>query len=178
MLKRRHKLLSPTRVYVYPAISGKQWHHEDLPRGHATVGIQNAIDALGFNDDPSLSRVTPHTFRDTFASRMVQNGLSLFKVQNLLGHSTPAMTQKYAHLSNEALGNESAAVLNKVYVYDAKEKPGVAGSPRAKPTRSRPSLVGAPIAESPQPLYIVPSPHQNPHEGPVPTHQHAFKVVR
>ncbi len=53
MLKRRHKLLSPTRVYVYPAISGKQWHHEDLPRGHATVGIQNAIEALGINDDPA-----------------------------------------------------------------------------------------------------------------------------
>lgn len=173
MLKRRHKLLSPTRVYVFPAISGKQWHHEDLPRGHATVGIQNAIDALGFNDDPSLSRVTPHTFRDTFASRMVQNGLSLFKVQNLLGHSTPAMTQKYAHLSSEALGNESAAVLNKVYGYGVKETPGVAGSPRAKHARS-----GSPVAESPQPLYIVPSPHQSPHEGPVPTQQPTFKVVR
>ncbi|WCM20424.1 tyrosine-type recombinase/integrase [Paraburkholderia bryophila] len=60
----------------------------------------------------SLDRVTPHTFRDTYASRLVQAGVSLVKVQKLLEHSSPNMTQKYAHLSPDATGQEAAAVLD------------------------------------------------------------------
>ena len=42
---------------------------------------------------------TRHAFRDTFASRLVQRGMSLFKTQKLLGHSRSTMTQKYAKLA-------------------------------------------------------------------------------
>jgi len=59
-----------------------------------------------------LDRVTQHTFRDTYASRLVQAGVSLVKVQKLLGHSSPNMKQKYAHLSPDATGQEAAAVLD------------------------------------------------------------------
>jgi len=56
-------------------------------------------------------RATCHTFRDTFASWLVQRSVSLFKVQQLLGHSTAAMTQKYAKFAPGAVGDETAAVL-------------------------------------------------------------------
>ena len=42
---------------------------------------------------------TPHTLRHTFASQLVQAGVSLFKVQCWLGHADAATTQIYAHLT-------------------------------------------------------------------------------
>ncbi|MCC7201383.1 MAG: tyrosine-type recombinase/integrase, partial [Nitrospirae bacterium] len=44
-----------------------------------------------------------HDLRHTFATRLVQAGIDLYKVQRLLGHKTPAMTQRYAHHSPESL---------------------------------------------------------------------------
>ena len=38
-----------------------------------------------------------HDLRHTFATRLVQAGVDLYKVQRLLGHKSPVMTQRYAH---------------------------------------------------------------------------------
>ena len=44
-----------------------------------------------------------HDLRHTFASISVNQGVALYEVQLLLGHSTPIMTQRYAHLQNSTL---------------------------------------------------------------------------
>jgi len=44
-----------------------------------------------------------HYFRHTFATRLAQAGVDLYKVQRLLGHKSPVMTQRYAHHSPESL---------------------------------------------------------------------------
>jgi integrase len=44
-----------------------------------------------------------HSLRHTFASWLVQDGVSLYEVQKLLGHSTAAVTQMYSHLAPEQL---------------------------------------------------------------------------
>ncbi len=44
-----------------------------------------------------------HDLRHTFATRMVQAGVDLYKVQRLLGHKSPVMTQRYAHHYPESL---------------------------------------------------------------------------
>ena len=50
-----------------------------------------------------LSDVRMHDLRHSFASFLINSGRSLYEVQNLLGHSQVATTQRYAHLSQETL---------------------------------------------------------------------------
>lgn len=47
-----------------------------------------------------LGHVRMHDLRHTFASLLVNGGASLFMVQKALGHSSPTMTQRYAHLAD------------------------------------------------------------------------------
>ena len=44
-----------------------------------------------------------HDLRHTFASQLVRCGVDLYVVQKLLGHATPKMTQRYAHLRADQL---------------------------------------------------------------------------
>ena len=44
-----------------------------------------------------------HDLRHTFATRLVQAGVDMYKVQRLLGHESPIMTQRYAHHYPESL---------------------------------------------------------------------------
>jgi len=90
---------------------------EDTPRGRSTKAIRNAIDRAGCNAAHLVercARANCHTFRNTFASWLVQHGVSLFKVQALLGHADPRMTQRYAKLVPGAVSDEAAAVLDKL----------------------------------------------------------------
>lgn len=49
-----------------------------------------------------VKRIRIHDLRHSFASQLVAAGVSLFKVQALLGHQDAKMTMRYAHLSPEA----------------------------------------------------------------------------
>lgn len=44
-----------------------------------------------------------HDLRHTFATRLVQAGVDLYKVQKLMRHKSPIMTQRYAHHYSESL---------------------------------------------------------------------------
>lgn len=51
--------------------------------------------------------VSPHTFRHTCATQLIQNGADLRMVQELLGHSSLATTEIYTHLLSEDLRNHA-----------------------------------------------------------------------
>ena len=44
-----------------------------------------------------------HMWRHTYASKLVQKGVSLYVIKDLLGHASIQTTQIYAHLRNEDL---------------------------------------------------------------------------
>jgi len=50
-----------------------------------------------------LPHLRIHDLRHQFASFLVNDGNSLYTVQQILGHSDPSVTQRYAHLSTKAL---------------------------------------------------------------------------
>jgi len=50
-----------------------------------------------------------HDLRHSHASLLINSGRSLYEVQKILGHSTPIMTQRYAHLSTRTLQEASKA---------------------------------------------------------------------
>src|SRR5215217_3080179 len=48
-------------------------------------------------------QVVPHILRHTCASRLVQGGIDIRRVQMWLGHQTLSMTMRYAHLATNDL---------------------------------------------------------------------------
>jgi Site-specific recombinase XerD len=58
-----------------------------------------------------LRRIGWHVLRHTFASHLAMRGVPVKTIQELMGHSTMAMTLRYAHLSPE-VGREAVKLLD------------------------------------------------------------------
>ena len=57
-----------------------------------------------------LPRLRLHDLRHQFASMLINSGRSLYEVQQILGHSDPSVTQRYAHLSTKSLQDAANSV--------------------------------------------------------------------
>ena len=67
-----------------------------------TRRIEQIIGEL-INKTSIKMNITPHMFRHTFATHLLDNGSDLIAVQELLGHESLASTEIYTHISNEHL---------------------------------------------------------------------------
>jgi integrase len=75
--------------------------------------------------DAGLPAIRFHDLRHTFASHWVLNGGDLFRLQKILGHATPVMTQRYAHLSPDAFKDDWDRFGTKLPEVPAPEDPAV-----------------------------------------------------
>jgi hypothetical protein len=91
------RAVSPSAEFVFPFDDGKPRLYPKAPRGFE-LHLTSA----------RCPRVRFHDLRHTAASLMVMAGASLQSVQAILGHSTIAMTERYAHNSAEHVAREAA----------------------------------------------------------------------
>jgi len=123
--KRRREAVVPLSDRAAEAIAAQRaWVRERFPecewlfprrkangRGKEPLGysfVWHALrrwwEALDLRDDHGQPfRPSPHAFRHTYATGLVNNDVDLFSVQSLLDHDSPEMTWRYARLSNETL---------------------------------------------------------------------------
>jgi site-specific recombinase XerD len=66
----------------------------------STQTVANVIRTL-CTEAGVTKRVTPHTFRHTVATLLLRNGADLRVVQEILGHASITMTQRYTHVAKE-----------------------------------------------------------------------------
>jgi site-specific recombinase XerD len=86
--------------YVFIRSDGE--HLKEMPRVFFEV-----VKDMGLNQDITDSRqkIVAHSLRHTYASWLVEAGVDLYTVKELMGHSVITMTERYAHLSNGTLQN-------------------------------------------------------------------------
>jgi integrase len=123
----------PNRVWRIPATNSKSKRVRSVPLNDMAIAAlkENAGDTgyvfrspRGDGERPynnihkswyrirnkaGLPHLRAHDLRHSHASLLINSGRSLFEVQKILGHSTPIMTQRYAHLSTKTLQEASNA---------------------------------------------------------------------
>ncbi len=63
-----------------------------------------------------MSKCRFHNLRHTFATRLVQAGVDLYKVQKLMRHKSPIVTQRYDHHYPESL-RDGVEILDRVSTF-------------------------------------------------------------
>ncbi len=94
---------------LFPARDGSQLNETSVSKT-----FPRSVKALGLNDNVTDDRqkVVFHTLRHTFASWLAIDGVPLYTISKLMGHSTIDMTMRYAHLCPDSK-RDAVAMLEK-----------------------------------------------------------------
>jgi site-specific recombinase XerD len=68
----------------------------------ANIGasFDELVVAAGLQKETAPQRLTPHSLRHTYASWLAIAGVSLRRIQELLGHKSITTTERYSHLGH------------------------------------------------------------------------------
>ena len=92
VLKRKSRIKSLRTELVFYNENHCKYDYSNLEKAFHSALAKAKIEDFRFHD-----------LRHCFATKLVQRGVDLYKVQLLLGHKTPLMTQRYAHHYPESL---------------------------------------------------------------------------
>jgi integrase len=115
------------RVWRIPASNSKSKKVRSVPLNDSAIDVLNQLDTQDsyaylfinrktgapyttiykvwcrIRNEAGLPHLRLHDLRHQYASFLVNSGRTLYEVQQILGHSDPTVTQRYAHLSTKAL---------------------------------------------------------------------------
>lgn len=115
------------RVWRIPASNSKSKRVRSVPLNDSALEVIASLSTEGDHENLFVNRVTGkpygtimkvwsrlrlkaglphlriHDLRHQYASFLVNSGRTLYEVQQVLGHSDPSVTQRYAHLSSQSL---------------------------------------------------------------------------
>lgn len=115
------------RVWRIPAANSKSKKVRSVPLNESALEVIGQLDTEGSFEHLFVNRRTGkryttimkvwsrlraeagvpflriHDLRHQYASFLVNSGRTLYEVQQILGHSDPSVTQRYAHLSSKSL---------------------------------------------------------------------------
>jgi integrase len=121
------------KVWRIPASNSKSKKVHSVPLNDAALNILDQLDTEGkfeylfinkktgnpyttihkvwerLRNEAGLPHFRIHDLRHSFSSFLINSGRSLYEVQQILGHSDPKVTQRYAHLSTRALQEASSS---------------------------------------------------------------------
>ena len=126
-----------SRVWKIPALNSKSKRIRSVPLNDTALSVLRYFDAgassgwifinprsgeryttitkvwFRIRDKAGLPKLRLHDLRHQYASFLVNSGRTLYEVQQILGHSDPSVTTRYAHLSLDALrdASDSASLL-------------------------------------------------------------------
>jgi len=77
-------------------------------RGYRVIAIRKAFQRAGLHD------CSVHTLCHTLASRLIQNGMSVYEVKAVLGHADIRTTMRYAHLEEAKVTSRARDVIERM----------------------------------------------------------------
>lgn len=91
--RKKIKIAKGHEDYVFLNRRGKQ-----LTRAMIFTIVRQTAENIGLQ-----KKISPHTFRHSFATHLLENGANLRAIQTMLGHESITTTQIYVHVENSHL---------------------------------------------------------------------------